>query len=236
MTKRIFDFIFALVGLIVTSFIFVLVAIFIKIESKGPVFYRGIRVGRYGKPFKIFKFRSMVQDAEKTGTSSTGVSDMRVTPCGRFIRKFKLDELSQLINVLMGDMSLVGPRPEVQKFVDMYTEEEKAILTLRPGITDWSSIKFHNEGEIIETSGIQDADEAYAKLIRPQKLRLQLEYVRKRSLWVDIKIIISTILTIVSTRMGGGPLGIPRNIDHVIKRDLDQCEIGLKAIKKEGKD
>ena len=113
----------------------------------------------------------MVEDADKLGADSTSANDMRVTQVGRFIRKFKLDEFSQLINVLIGDMSLVGPRPEVQKFVDMYTEEEK-LFTVRPGITDWASIRFHNEGEIIEASGIKDADEAYALLIRPEKLRI----------------------------------------------------------------
>ena len=106
-------------------------------------------------------------------------------------------------------MSFVGPRPEVQKFVDMYTDEEKIILTVRPGITDWSSIKFHNEGDIIESSGITDADEAYLKLIRPEKLRLQMKYVRERTLWIDIKIIFCTILTIFSTRSGGKPVELP---------------------------
>jgi len=209
MMKHLFDIVFSLLGLVIFSPLFLVLALAIKLESKGPVFYRGVRVGRHGKPFKIFKFRSMVQDAERLGASSTGASDMRVTRCGRFIRKFKLDEFSQLINVLMGDMSIVGPRPEVQKFVDMYTEEEKAILTLRPGITDWASIKFHNEGEIIEASGIDDADEAYARLIRPEKLRLQLKYVREHNLWIDVKIICATLLTIVSTRLGGGPVGVP---------------------------
>ncbi len=210
MIKRIFDFIFALLGLIILSPIFLFFAICIKVESKGPVFYRGTRVGRFGKPFRIFKFRSMVENAERMGASSTGESDMRVTKVGRFIRKFKLDEFSQLINVLFGDMSLVGPRPEVQKFVDLYTEEERKLLTLRPGITDWSSIKFHNEGEIIEKSGIEDADEAYAKLIRPEKLRLQLKYLHENNLWIDTKIIFSTIITIFTTRIGLKPVGIPK--------------------------
>lgn len=210
MLKRLFDFIFSLTGLIVLSPFFLAMAIAIKLESKGPVFYRGLRVGQYGKPFRIFKFRSMVQGADKMGASSTSSTDMRVTRCGRFIRKFKLDEFSQLINVLIGDMSIVGPRPEVQKFVDMYTNKDKVILSLRPGITDWASIKFHNEGEIIEASGIKDADEAYEKLIRPEKLCLQLEYVRKHNLWIDIKIIVSTILTIFTTRFGGEPVGVPQ--------------------------
>ncbi|MEK6744528.1 MAG: sugar transferase [Nitrospirota bacterium] len=207
--KRLFDITLSLVGLALLSPVLVLLAIAIRLESRGPVFYRGVRIGRYGRPFRIFKFRSMVQDAEKAGASSTSTTDMRVTRIGHIIRKFKFDEFSQLINVLIGDMSIVGPRPEVQKFVDLYTEEEKQILSVRPGITDWSSIKFHNEGEIIEASGIKDADEAYAKLIRPEKLRLQLKYVRERNLWIDIKIIVSTVLTLVSTRMGGKPVGVP---------------------------
>ena len=209
--KRLFDLIFASFSLIVVSPFFLLLAAAIKVDSPGPVFYRGVRVGRNGKPFKIYKFRSMVADAEKKGVASTSNTDMRVTSVGHFIRKFKFDEFSQLINVFLGDMSLVGPRPEVQKFVDMYTQEERLILTVRPGITDWSSIKFHNEGDIIEASGIADADEAYAKLIRPEKLRLQLKYVRERNLWIDILIIINTILTIFSTRAGGEPVGVPQS-------------------------
>lgn len=212
MAKRIFDIALASFGLVVMSPFFLLLALLIKLDSEGPVFYKGLRVGRHGKPFRIFKFRSMAQNADKLGVSSTSSNDMRVTRVGRLIRKLKLDEFSQLINVLTGDMSVVGPRPEVQKFVEMYNEQEKTILTVRPGITDWSSIKFHNEGEIIEASGINDADEAYAKLIRPEKLRLQLKYVRERNLWVDMKIVLSTVLTIFSTRMGGNPIGVPETI------------------------
>lgn len=210
MFKRLFDLVVSAAGLMILSPVLGVLAVLIKLESPGPVFYRGVRVGRYGKPFRIFKLRSMVVDAEKRGASSTSGNDMRVTRCGRVIRALKLDELSQLINVLLGDMSLVGPRPEVQKFVDLYTEEEKAILALRPGITDWSSIKFHNEGEIIAASGIADADEAYARLIRPEKLRLQLKYAREHNLWTDITILVATMLTILSTRMGGKPIGVPQ--------------------------
>ncbi len=195
--KRFFDFVASGIGLLLASPIFAILAIAIKKESSGPVFYRGVRVGLHGKPFRIFKFRSMVRDAEKVGASSTNASDARVTKTGKLIRRFKLDEISQLLNVFVGDMSLVGPRPEVQKFVDIYTDEEKAILSVRPGITDWSSLKFHNEGEIIEQSGIADADVAYAKLIRPEKLRLQLKYVRERNMWVDLKIILQTIAKVV---------------------------------------
>jgi lipopolysaccharide/colanic/teichoic acid biosynthesis glycosyltransferase len=198
--KRAFDLVSAAAGLLVLSPLFLLLAALIKLENPGPVFYRGVRVGRRGRPFRIFKFRSMVVDAERLGGSSTNASDPRLTGCGVFIRRFKLDELAQLINVVTGEMSLVGPRPEVQKFVDLYTEEERSILSVRPGITDWASIRFHNEPEIIAASGIADADEAYAKLIRPEKLRLQLEYVRQSGLWVDVRILAATLTTLVRTR------------------------------------
>ena len=209
MVKRFFDVVISASGLLLLSPSFLLLALAIKLDSPGPIFYRGVRVGRFGRPFQIYKFRSMVADAEKKGAASTSTTDLRVTRSGHFIRKFKFDEFSQLVNVFLGDMSLVGPRPEVQKYADRYTPEEKLIITVRPGITDWSSIKFHNEGEIIEASGIADADEAYEKLIRPEKLRLQLKYVRERNFWVDIKILASTLLTLFSTRLGGRPIGVP---------------------------
>lgn len=217
MAKRLFDLFFSLAGLIVLSPLLLLLAVLIKLDSKGPVFYRGKRVGRYGKPFSIFKFRSMVVDAEKKGAASTSSNDVRITKMGRIIRIFKFDEFSQLINVVKGDMSLVGPRPEVQKFVDLYTEEEKEILSVRPGITDWSSIKYHNEPEIIAASGIADGDEAYAKLIRPGKLRLQLMYVSNRTMWIDIQIILCTLCTIVLTRFGGHAIGVP---EEETRRDM----------------
>jgi lipopolysaccharide/colanic/teichoic acid biosynthesis glycosyltransferase len=209
MVKRFVDLVLSAIGLLLLSPLFLLLALAIELDSPGPVFYRGVRIGRHGRPFKIYKFRSMVADAERRGAASTSTTDLRVTRSGHFIRKFKFDEFSQLINVFLGDMSIVGPRPEVQKFVEKYTEDEKQILSVRPGITDWSSIKFHNEGEIIEASGIPDADEAYEKLIRPEKLRLQMKYVKERNLWVDIKIVVSTVLTLFSTRLGGRPIGIP---------------------------
>lgn len=210
MAKRLFDILGAALGLLVFSPLLLLLALAIKLESRGPVFYRGVRTGRQGRPFRIYKFRSMVPDAERHGAASTSDADSRVTRCGRLIRQYKLDELSQLINVLVGDMSLVGPRPEVQKFTDLYTKEEQIILTARPGITDWASIKFHNEGEIIAASGIADADEAYARLIRPEKLRLQMRYVRARTFWLDLKIIGCTLVTIFTTRFGGRPVGLPQ--------------------------
>lgn len=206
-----FDVVFSAMGLSILAPFLLLLAAAIKLDSPGPVFYRGVRAGLGGKPFRIYKFRSMVADAESRGASSTSGTDPRITRTGRFIRRYKLDEFSQLINVFLGDMSLVGPRPEVQKFVDRYTDEEKVILAVRPGITDWASIKYHNEGEIIESSGIADADEAYERLIRPGKLLLQMKYVRERNMWIDIKIILCTILTIVSGRAGGGPIGVPED-------------------------
>jgi lipopolysaccharide/colanic/teichoic acid biosynthesis glycosyltransferase len=199
--KRLFDILVSGAGLLFLGPLLLLLALLIKLTSPGTVFYRGERVGLNGRPFRIYKFRSMVTDADKLGASSTPDHDKRVTGIGRFIRKFKLDELPQLINVLMGDMSIVGPRPEVKWCVDMYTEEERAILTVRPGITDWASLKFHNEGEILAASGIADADEAYLKLIRPEKLRLQLAYVREHSLAGDMKIILLTCQQLLFSRL-----------------------------------
>lgn len=200
MAKRLFDMVFSLIGIVVLLPFGALLALVIKLTSKGPVFYRGTRVGLHGHPFRIFKFRTMIVDAENLGASSTHEADSRITSAGSFMRKLKLDELPQLINIFLGDMSLVGPRPEVQRFVDLYTDEERAILTVRPGITDWASIRFHNEGEIIASSGIADADEAYLKLIRPEKLRLQLKYVKEKTLLVDVKLILDTISTLLRTR------------------------------------
>jgi len=190
MAKRIFDLLLALFGLLIFGIPLLLIALLIKLEDGGPVFYRGRRVGLHGTPFYIFKFRSMVVDAEKIGASSTSDCDARITRTGRILRKLKLDELPQLFNVLAGDMSFVGPRPEVQKFVDMYTDEEKLILTLRPGITDWASLWNADEGKVL--AGSSDPDGDYLRLIRPQKLKYQLKYARERTLWVDICIIAST--------------------------------------------
>jgi len=162
------------------------------------VFYRGVRVGLHGRAFRIFKFRSMVINAEQLGGASTADGDPRITAIGRVLRKTKLDELPQLLNVLAGDMSFVGPRPEVQQYVDMYTEEEKAILTVRPGITDWASLWNPDEGAVL--AGAADPERAYMELIRPQKLKWQLAYVRERSFLVDLSILARTIWTVVSRR------------------------------------
>ena len=195
MIERSFDTVLSLFGLILISPVLLTLAILIKREDRGSVFYRGVRVGRFGKLFRIFKFRTMVLNAEKLGGPSTADDDPWITNVGRFIRKFKLDELPQLINVLKGEMSIVGPRPEVQMYVDMFTEEEKAILTVRPGITDWASIWNPDEGAIL--AGSADPEKTYMEKIRPEKIRLQLKYVKERSLWNDLKIIAQTIITIV---------------------------------------
>lgn len=195
MLKRTFDVFCAGAALLVFSPALVALAVTIKLSSSGPVFYRGLRVGRGGVPFRIFKFRSMVVDAEKVGGSSTADDDPRITGVGRLLRKTKLDELPQLLNVLIGDMSLVGPRPEVTHYVDMYTEEEKEILTVRPGITDWASLWNPDEGAVL--AGSDDPERDYLEKIRPQKLKWQLEYVRRRSFWIDLRIIAQTIRTVV---------------------------------------
>ena len=152
MLKRLFDIVFSFLGLLVLSPLFLIIAILIKRDSKGPVFFRGIRVGRFGKPFRIYKFRTMVVNADELGGSPTADNDPRITKAGRFLRKYKLDELPQLLNVLKGEMSLVGPRPEVEEYVKLYSEEEKAILSVCPGMTDWASILNADEGAILAKS------------------------------------------------------------------------------------
>ena len=195
MLKRTFDFLSSLIGIILISPILLTIAILIKKEDGGSVFYRGVRVGRFGKTFKIFKFRTMVINAEKLGGSSTADDDPRITKMGKLIRKFKLDELPQLLNVLKGEMSIVGPRPEVQMYVDMFTEEERAILSVRPGITDWASLWNPDEGAIL--AGSPDPEKTYMEKLRPEKIRLQLKYVGERSFWKDLKIIAQTLITIL---------------------------------------
>ncbi|MBV8514491.1 MAG: sugar transferase [Acidobacteria bacterium] len=188
--KRAFDFVLSLIALIVISPILLTVALIIKISSPGPVLYRGLRIGSKGHPFHICKFRTMVIEAEKLGGSATAEDDPRITPIGKFLRRHKLDELPQFLNVFFGDMSLVGPRPEVAKYVEMYTEEEHAILDLKPGITDWASIWNSNEAAVLE--GSKDPEKTYEELIRPTKLALQLFYARHHSLSIDIKILAHT--------------------------------------------
>jgi lipopolysaccharide/colanic/teichoic acid biosynthesis glycosyltransferase len=195
MPKRIFDVISSISGLIILSPLILIISILVKTTSKGPIIYKGIRVGLHGKPFKMFKFRSMVENADKIGGSSTAGDDPRLTETGKFLRRHKLDEIPQLINVLKGDMSLVGPRPEVQYYVDTMTEEEKnTILSTKPGITDWASIWDLHEEEVLRGSNNPEKD--YLEKILPEKIRLQIKYVNERTFFKDISIIFSTIFRV----------------------------------------
>jgi len=195
MIKRLFDILFSLLGLALVSPLFLAVAFLIKRESLGQVFYRGVRVGKSRKEFRIFKFRTMVIGAEKLGGPSTAGDDPRLLKIGHFLKKYQLDELPQLINVLKGEMSLVGPRPEVKMYVDMMTDEERnIILSTRPGMTDLASLFNFHEGDILK--GSSDAEKDYMEKIRPEKIRLQMEYVKNRSFLLDLKIVIKTILKI----------------------------------------
>lgn len=198
--KRAFDIICSVAGLVFLSPLFLWIAWRIHREDGGPVFYRGERVGLRGKPFRIFKFRTMVVNAEKLGGSSTAAADPRITRIGRTLRKYKLDELPQLLNVLLGEMSLVGPRPEVKYYTDMFTTEERLILNVRPGITDWASLWNPDEGSIL--SGAEDADKAYQELIRPTKVKLQMKYAQNQSLRSDLIIIFLTLFAIVRPQSG----------------------------------
>lgn len=196
--KRLFDILASGLGLIVLSPLFLILAIWIKLDSKGPVFYRQVRVGRNNKDFRIFKFRSMKVGADKGSLVTIGGHDPRITRSGYFIRKYKFDELPQLINVFVGDMSLVGPRPEVRHYVDYWTSEQMHVLDVRPGITDPASIKFRNENELMEHA--EDPEKYYIEVIMQEKLRLYLEYVQKHSFFGDIGLIFKTFWTIISKR------------------------------------
>lgn len=189
--KRCFDFIAALLGLLVLSPILGLIAFLIKKHDGGPVLYAGQRVGRNGVLFGMYKFRTMVLNADKIGGSSTPDDDPRITPIGKFLRRYKLDELPQLLNVVKGEMSLVGPRPQVKWAVDLYTPEQRHVLTVLPGITDYASVRFPNEGEILR--GSTDPDRDYMEKIHPEKMRLSLEYIRERSFLVDLRVIAATL-------------------------------------------
>ena len=196
--KRLFDIVASGLGLVVLSPLFLIIAIWIKLDSKGPVFYRQVRVGRYNKDFRIFKFRSMRVGSDKGSLVTIGGRDPRVTRSGYWIRKFKLDELPQLINVFIGGMSLVGPRPEVRHYVDYWTPEQMHVLDVRPGITDPASIKFRNENELMEQA--EDPEKYYIEVIMQEKIRLYLEYVEKHSFWYDLGLIFKTFWVIIKER------------------------------------
>ncbi len=194
--KRIFDIVASGIGLILLSPLFIILTIWIKSDSIGPVFYKQVRVGRNNMDFQLFKFRSMRVGSDKKGLITVGGHDPRITRSGYYIRKYKLDEFPQLINVFKGDMSLVGPRPEVRKYVDMYTEEQMHVLDVRPGITDLASIRYRNENELLER--VNDPDKYYVEVIMPDKLRINLEYVARHSFTFDIRLIFQTFRAIVS--------------------------------------
>lgn len=188
-------------ALVLLSPVMALVAILIKREDGGPIFYMAPRVGRDGKPFRMIKFRTMVANADRIGGPSTAADDPRLTRIGHSIREKKLDEIPQLLNVVRGEMSLVGPRPEVKHYVDMYSAEERRILTMKPGMTDWASIKYRNEGEILR--GAVDPEVAYQEKIRPGKIKLCLDYVEKQSLWTDLRILAQTAWVVLGPRHAG---------------------------------
>lgn len=223
--KRILDIIFSIVLLVISSPIFIVIAIWIKIDSKGPIFYRQERITKYGRMFKIFKFRTMVQNADKIGSLVTVNNDSRITKVGRVIRKFRIDEIPQLLNILLGDMSFVGTRPEVKKYVDSYTDEMKATLLMPAGVTSYASIKFKDEDDLLEryvqelkekelTYAVineniesskenkkkynsQIVDEAYITKILPQKMKYNLEYIDKFTIMKDLKICIDTVIGVL---------------------------------------
>ncbi|MCD6550424.1 sugar transferase [bacterium] len=195
MMKRLFDIAFSFLGLVLLFPVFIIIGLMVKLDSKGPVFYKGVRIGRHGKPFRIYKFRTMVPNADKIGGPSTAADDPRLTRIGKILKKYQLDELPQLINVLKGEMSLVGPRPEVPQYIDLLSEEEKKkILSVRPGMTDYASLWNFHEGEILK--GSKDPEKTYLEKIRPKKIELQLKYIKEQSLLLDIKLILKTILKI----------------------------------------
>ena len=194
--KRLFDIFFSLIGLILLLIPFVIISIIILLDSRGGIFYKQIRVGLNGSDFYLLKFRSMEIGSDKQGLLTVGGRDSRITHFGYFIRKYKIDELPQLINVFSGDMSLVGPRPEVRKYVDLYNREQLQVLSVKPGITDYASIEYRNENEILGKA--ENPEQTYINEIMPLKLQLNLKYISEKSIGIDLKIIFKTIWRIIS--------------------------------------
>lgn len=190
--KRLFDIFFSLIGLLILSPLFVVVALLIKLDSKGPVFFRQERIGKYFKPFRIYKFRTMTVDTVEKGPLITVRGDNRVTKIGKFLRKYKIDELPQLLNVLKGEMSFVGPRPEIKEYVQLFKSDYKKLLKIRPGITDPASIKYSNEEGILSLS--KNWEEDYIKRILPEKIKLSLHYIETHNVITDLKLILKTII------------------------------------------
>ena len=195
--KRVFDLTSCLVAFPFLLLPFAITAIAIRLDSSGPVFYRGWRTGLGGKPFRIFKFRTMVVDAEKIGGPSTALNDLRLTSVGKFLRKYKLDEFPQLVNILIGDMSFVGPRPQVEKYTKLYSGDEMLILAIKPGLTDYASIHFINLDAIL---GDENVDEKYLREIEPEKNRLRIKYAKENSFRIDMKILAMTFFQMLKIR------------------------------------
>ena len=191
MLKRTFDFLASLFGLLLLSPVILCIAVWVKCDSKGPIFYRQVRVGKDGREFKLLKFRSMRMGADRAGLLTLGDRDPRITRSGFWLRKTKLDELPQLFNVLVGDMSLVGPRPEVPKYVALYTPEQREVLSVRPGITDTASVEMRNEAELMAQQA--DPEGYYVNVQIPLKIKLAKEYIAQQSLLSDLKLIVRTI-------------------------------------------
>jgi lipopolysaccharide/colanic/teichoic acid biosynthesis glycosyltransferase len=195
MIKRSFDIVSSSIVLLLFSPFFLVIALLILLDSRGGVFFKQIRVGRNGKHFPLYKFRTMRPNSESKGQITVGKRDNRITPIGYFLRKFKLDEFPQLINVIRGDMSVVGPRPEVPRYVEMYTDEQKQVLTVRPGLTDFASLEYINENELLANA--ENPEEEYVERVMPAKLDLNLKYIAQQSILTDLKIIFKTLGRIV---------------------------------------
>lgn len=193
--KRIFDLVFSLIGILVLSPFYVVISLLIVFTSRGGVLYKQERIGKGGVIFKVLKFRTMRPDSFSKGALTVGSRDPRITSVGYYLRKYKLDELPQLFNVLFGEMSFVGPRPEVQKYTDLYTEEQRRVLSVKPGITDYASIKYRNENDLLSAS--DDPEKLYIEKIMPDKINLNMLYINDKSIFKDIKIILQTLLTII---------------------------------------
>ena len=196
---RAFDLLASLLGIVVLLPFLMLIAVVIKLEGRGPVFFRQVRIGKGGRPFRIWKFRTMVVDAERLGRQLTVGEDHRITRTGNWLRSWKLDELPQLINVLLGEMAFVGPRPEVPRYVSLYTEEQRKVLNLRPGITDLASIAYRNESELLQ--GSEDPETFYIQRVMPDKIRINLDYAQRSTIWRNIKVILATLGILSAARV-----------------------------------
>lgn len=195
LVKRLFDFFLSLTAILLMSPIFFIVAILLKLDSEGPVFYKQVRVGLNEKKFKLLKFRTMYMNSDRKGLLTVGDRDARITRLGYWLRKYKIDELPQLINVLKGDMSIVGPRPEVARYVELYNNFQRRVLTVKPGITDWASIEFIDENRLLASA--EDPESFYIHSIIPQKIMQNLKYIDHHNIWIDLKIISHTLMGII---------------------------------------